>query len=64
MSIKVPFLHSHLNRFPDNLGDICNKQGEKFHQDIKAMEERFQGRWDRHKMADSFWSSQRDCVEI
>ena len=48
MSIKVHFLHSHLDRFPENLGDFLEEQGERFHQDIKVMEERYQGRWDRH----------------
>ena len=39
MSIKVHFLHSRLDRFPENLGDVSDKQGERFHQDIKVMEE-------------------------
>ena len=61
MSIKVHFLHSHLDRFPDNLGCYSEEQGERFHQDIKVMEERYQGRWDTHMMADYCWSLQRDC---
>ena len=28
MSIKLHFLHSHLDRFPDSLGDYSDKQGE------------------------------------
>ena len=44
MSRKVHFLHSHLDRFPENLGDVSVGQGERFHQDIKVMEERYQGR--------------------
>ena len=63
MSIKVHFLHSHLDRFPHNLGDLSEKQGERFHQDMKVMEERYQGRWDRHMMADYCWSIQRDCPD-
>ena len=31
MSIKVHFLHSHLDRFPENLGDFSEEQGERFH---------------------------------
>jgi len=61
MSIKVHYLHSHLNRFPDNLSDFSEEQGERFHQDMKVMEERYQGRWDIHMMADYCWSLQRDC---
>lgn len=52
ISIKLHFLHSHLNRFPENLGNYGEEQGERFHQDLKVMEERYQGRWDRHMMAD------------
>lgn len=64
MSIKVHYLHSHLDRFPENLGDISEEQGERFHQDIKTMEDRYQGRWDTHMMADYCWSLKRDCSKI
>ena len=43
MSIKLPFLNSHLDQFSENLGDVCDEQDERFHQDIKTMEERYQG---------------------
>ena len=46
MSIKLHFLQSHLNYFPKNCGDLSKKQGERFHQDICIMEERYQSRWD------------------
>ena len=46
MSIKVHYLHNHLDHFPKNLGDLSEEQGERFHQDIRVMEERYQGRWD------------------
>lgn len=60
MSLKVHFLHSHLDFFPENLGDNSDEQGERFHQDIKAMEKRYQGRWDEHMMADYCWNLMRD----
>ena len=60
MSIKVHFLHSHLDRFPENCGDVSDEQGERFHQDIKEMEERYQGRWDTTMMSDYCWSLKRD----
>lgn len=63
MSIKVHFLMSHLDEFPANLGDVSDEHGERFHQDIKTMEERYQGRWNVNMMADYCWSIQRDCVE-
>lgn len=60
MSIKIHFLCSHLNYFPDNCGDYSEEQGERFHQDIKMMEERYQGRWDINMMADYCWCLKRD----
>ena len=44
MSIKVHFLHSHQDKFPDNCGDVSDEQGERFHQVIKTIEDRYQGR--------------------
>ena len=38
MSIKLHFLSSHLDYFPDNCGDYSEEQGERFHQDIRVME--------------------------
>lgn len=60
MSIKMHFLFSHLDRFPENLGDVSDEQGERFHQDIKEMEIRYQGRWDAVMMADYCWCLKRD----
>ena len=60
MSIKIHFLFSHLEQFPDNLGDYSDEQGERFHQDLKMMEERYKGRWDINMMADFCWSIKRD----
>ncbi|GFX02515.1 hypothetical protein TNCV_727691 [Trichonephila clavipes] len=33
MSVKVHFLHSHLDYLPENLGVVSEEQGERFHQD-------------------------------
>ena len=60
MSLKVHFLHSHLDFFPDNLGDVSEEQGERFHQDIKVMEKRYQGRWNVNMMGDYCWSLHRE----
>ena len=64
MSIKLHFLHSHLDRFPENLGDVSDEQGERFPQDIKTIEKWYQGGWDQQMMADYCWSLERDCVAI
>ena len=63
MSIKVHFLFSHLDKFPENPGAVNDEQGERFHQDLMAVEERYQGRWDRHMMADCCWTIKRDCPQ-
>ncbi|GBM14416.1 hypothetical protein AVEN_246582-1 [Araneus ventricosus] len=59
-SIKIHSLHSRLEYFPDNLGKMSDEQGERFHQDIKEMERRYQGRWDVNMMADYCWCLKRD----
>ena len=60
MSTKVHYLHSHFDCFPENLGDASEEQGERFHQDIKEMERRYQGKWSRAMLSDYYWSLQRD----
>lgn len=36
MSLKIHFLLSHLNFFPENLGSMSDEQGERFHQDLRV----------------------------
>ena len=60
MSIKMHFLHSHLDFFPENLGAVSDEQGERFHQDIQAMEERYKGVWNEGMMGDYCWMLYRD----
>ena len=38
MSLKIDFLHSHLDVFSSNMGEISDEHGERFHQEIKEME--------------------------
>ncbi|CAK9801864.1 hypothetical protein ANTPLA_LOCUS2983 [Anthophora plagiata] len=54
MSLKINFLQSHLNFFPENLGDVSDEHGERFHQEIKTIERRYQGFWDE-RMIDYIW---------
>lgn len=63
MNLKLHFLDSHIDYFPENLGDFSEEQGERFHQDLKAMEFRYQGRWDVNMMADFCWSVKRECTK-
>ena len=60
MGVKLQYLYSHLNRFPENLGAVSDEQGEWFYQDLKTMEERYQGTWDKHMVADYCWSIKRE----
>ena len=62
MSIKVHFLHP--DNFPDDCDDVSDEQRERFHQDIKTMEERYQERLDKRMMANYCWSIKRDLNNI
>jgi hypothetical protein len=48
----VHFLNAHLDYFPENLGTVSEEQRKTFHQDIKEMETRYQGRWNANMMGD------------
>ena len=60
MSLKIHFLHSHLDFFSSNLGDISNEHSVRFHQEIKEMENRYQGKVTEHMMADYCWFLQNE----
>jgi len=60
MSLKVHFLHSHLDYFPENLGDLSEEQGERSHQDMKKIERRYQGYWDENMLSDYYWTLKRE----
>ena len=62
MSFKLHFLNSHLDYFLKNLGTVSEKQGERFHQDIKEMERRYQGQWDTNMMGDYCWMLHRENI--
>lgn len=63
MNLKLHFLDSHLDYFPENICDYSEEQGERFHQDLKEMERRYQGRWDINMLADYCWMLKRDTEE-
>ena len=48
-----------MNQFSENMGSMNDEQGERFHQDIKEMETRYQGRWDIVMIADYCWTLRR-----
>ncbi|GBL89054.1 hypothetical protein AVEN_255195-1 [Araneus ventricosus] len=43
MSLKIHFLDSHLNFFPDNCGQVSDEHGEHFHQGIANMGKKVPG---------------------
>ena len=56
MSLKLHFLHSHLDFFWDNLGNVSEEHGERFHQDIQVTEKCYLGRWNTAMMGDYVWN--------
>ena len=64
MSIKIHYLFCQLDRFPENLGDLSEEHEERFHQDFKTMQERYQDRWIDQKMANCCWSMLCDCPTV
>jgi len=60
ISLKPHFLESHLYFFPENLGEVSDENVERFHQDILAMEKRYQGKWTLSMLADCCWTLKRD----
>jgi hypothetical protein len=62
MSLKFHLLNMDLEFFPENLGAVCEEQGKRFHQDIKEMERRYQGRWNVNMMGDC-WKLHHEITE-
>ncbi|GBM76369.1 hypothetical protein AVEN_165973-1 [Araneus ventricosus] len=60
MSLKVHFLDSHLDYFPENLGEVSEGQVARFRQDIKEMKRRYQGKWNLSMIADYCWMLRTD----
>ncbi|GBM68576.1 hypothetical protein AVEN_82448-1 [Araneus ventricosus] len=64
MSLKVHFLHSHLEFFPENLGkknlgpkpSVSDEHGERFCQDISNVGARYRGKWNPKMLADYYWT--------
>jgi hypothetical protein len=59
MSLKIHFLHSHLDFFPENCGEVSDEHGERFHKDISSMEKRYQGKLKCAMLADYYWTLAR-----
>ena len=55
ISLKILFLHSNLEFFPDNLGDGNDERGERSHKDISDIKARHQGKPNDRMMGDYCW---------
>lgn len=55
MSLKIHFLHNHLDFFPSNLGSFSDEHGERFHQEIADIECRYKGKQIRHMLSEYCW---------
>jgi hypothetical protein len=49
-----------MDYIPENLGAVSEEQKKTFHEDIKEMETRYQGRWNANMMGDYCWLLHRD----
>jgi len=56
MSLKIHFLHSHLDFVTENCGAVSDEHEERFHQDISSMEKRYEGKWNCAMLADYCWT--------
>jgi len=63
MSLKVHFLDSHLDFFPENLGAVSDKHGQQFHQDVSTVEKRCQGKCSTSMLADYCWVLRRQVPQ-
>ena len=63
MSLKIHFLDSQLDFFPDNLGAVNDEHGKRFHQDISALEKRYQGQRSARMLSDYCWTLKRDVPD-
>ena len=64
MSIKIHFLHSHLGFCSENLGQLSDELGERFHQKISAIEKRSEGNSQVRMLANYCWSLKRETDDL
>ncbi|KDR11031.1 hypothetical protein L798_15240 [Zootermopsis nevadensis] len=61
MSFKMHLLHSHLDFIPSNCSAVSDEHGERFHQDISVMEQRYKNKWSAAMLADYCWMVKKGC---
>jgi hypothetical protein len=63
MSLKIHFLDSHLDFFPDNLGAVSDEHLVRFNQDISALRKRYQGQRNGKMFSVYCWKMKRDVPD-
>jgi len=63
MSLKIHFLETHLDFFPENLGEVNDEHSERFQQEIMAMEKWYRGKWTSSMLADYCWTLKINVLE-
>jgi len=56
LSLKINFLHSHLDIFPPNLGSVSEEHGKNFRQYFATMETRYGGKSSQNFLANCCWN--------
>jgi len=64
MSLKIHFLHLHLDFFPENCGAVSDEHGERFDQHISSLEKRYQGKWNCSMLTDYRWTLGRAAPTV
>jgi len=64
MSLKIHFLHSHLDFFAENCSAVSDEHGERFYQDISSMKKRYRGKRNCAMLASYCWTLARDAPTV
>lgn len=60
ISLKIHFLNSHMDFFPENMGACSDEHGERFHQEIKEIEKAYKKQSKPQKMLGTYcWTITR-----
>lgn len=60
MSVKVHYIHNHLDKFPANPSQSSDEMGERAHQDLKLIEKRFAGKNLLNALCEYCWTLTRE----
>jgi hypothetical protein len=52
MSLKLHFLHSHLDVFTSKFGYVSDEHDKRFYQDVSTVEKHYQGQWSQTVLTD------------